>query len=112
MRVLHLTTHLNTGGITHYLYSLLKEMSPRLNYVCIISAGGECEERFSNIDVDTTTYDISTKSIISPKLIVAFFSILLFSSLSLSILSIAAENDFGCLNSAKRPFSSCSISSA
>jgi glycosyltransferase involved in cell wall biosynthesis len=43
MRILHLTSHLNVGGITRYVVSLSKELTERGHRVVVASGGGALE---------------------------------------------------------------------
>ena len=68
MKVLMLTTHLNTGGITSYLFVLTKEMIKKGHEVYIASNGGNMEPEFSALGVQLVTLNIRTKSILSPRI--------------------------------------------
>lgn len=68
MKVLHLTTHLNPGGITSYIEKLLKPML-KLGVKCeVVSSGGEMVAHFEELGVRCHQLDIRTKSELSPKL--------------------------------------------
>ncbi|MFC1809029.1 glycosyltransferase family 4 protein [Candidatus Omnitrophota bacterium] len=73
MRVLHLTTHINVGGISQYIYSLLKEMNKELDYSAVVSSGGTYEKRLQECGTDIITLPIKTKNAFSPKI---FFAII------------------------------------
>jgi len=67
-KVLHLTTHLNIGGITSYIQSLTEEMR-NLDYKFYIgSSGGTQEESLANRGAHLLTLNIKTKSELSPKI--------------------------------------------
>ena len=68
MKVLFLTTHLNAGGITSYLYTLSKGLVARGDEVCILSSGGNNVGQFTSMGVQHFSFDIKTKSELSPKL--------------------------------------------
>jgi len=76
MRVMHLTTHLNVGGISQYIYSLLKEMRQDLDFACVVSSGGIYEERFLACGVLPITLPIRTKSVLNPKVFFAIFPLI------------------------------------
>lgn len=62
MKILFLTTHLNAGGITSYLYILSKGFIANGCDVFIVSSGGDSEIMFKNIGVHLTNLNIKTKS--------------------------------------------------
>ena len=77
-RVLHLTTHLNIGGITSYIKLLTKEMQ-KLDYEFFIgSSGGTQEKIISEQGSHCLTLDIKTKSELSPKVYLAIPKLLDF----------------------------------
>lgn len=67
MNILFLTTHLNTGGITAYLYTLTKGFVDRGHQVHIVSCGGDAEDAFKDLGAKVFNVDIRTKSELSPK---------------------------------------------
>lgn len=71
MKILLLTTHLNVGGITTYLLNLSRGLIERGHEVFIVSAGGKMDKKFRNLGAHTATFDIRTKSELSPKLYAA-----------------------------------------
>ena len=68
MKVLHLTTHLNVGGITSYLQSLGKAQLKRGHEVSILCSGGALLEDLQAAGVRCHVYPIRTKNEIHPKL--------------------------------------------
>jgi len=62
MNILYLTTHLNIGGITSYVFSLSKGLKKRGHNVYIASGGGELLERFYAEGIPCVTIPIRTKS--------------------------------------------------
>jgi len=68
MNILHITTHLNAGGITSYLCILTKGLIQQGCSVHIISSGGEMEKEFSKMGAKVYNLNIKTKSEISPKI--------------------------------------------
>ena len=72
VRILHLTTHLNIGGITSYIKLLTKEMSKMPYELFVGSSGGSQEQALKDQGVHCLTLNIKTKSELSPKL---YFSI-------------------------------------
>lgn len=73
MKILHLTTHLNIGGISRYVASLSKVLRDRGHTVFVASSGGEQEEALSKNGIRHIYMDIRTKSELSPKVIKSFF---------------------------------------
>ncbi len=77
-RVLHLTTHLNIGGITSYIKLITKEMQ-KLGYEFFVgSSGGTQEEILEEQGVRCLNLNIRTKSELSPKLYLAIPKLLDF----------------------------------
>ena len=68
MNVLHLTTHLNTGGITVYILRLVKPLQKLGFESFIVSSGGEWEKQFQTSGAQIFKLPIRTKSELSPKL--------------------------------------------
>lgn len=62
MKVLFLTTHLNAGGITSYLLTLVKGMAARGISVHIASSGGDMESGFASAGAKLVSVNIRTKS--------------------------------------------------
>ena len=67
MRVLHLTTHLNIGGITTYIYRLIKPFRELDIETFVLSSGGEYERDFQGRGAQVFTLPIRTKKEVSPK---------------------------------------------
>jgi len=70
-RILHLTTHVNIGGITSYIKLLTKEMNKLEYNFCVASAGGTQTEFLEREGVKCFKLNIRTKSEISPKVFLA-----------------------------------------
>lgn len=68
IRILHLTTHLNIGGITSYIRLLTKEMQKMPYQFYVASSGGSQESFLKENGVQCMTLNIRTKSELSPKL--------------------------------------------
>lgn len=68
MKVLHLTTHLNTGGITTYILRLAGPLKKRGVAISVLSSGGEYEEYFLEARVPVYKFPIKTKSELHPKI--------------------------------------------
>lgn len=62
MNVLFLTTHINAGGITSYLLTLVKGLAARGVRVHLASSGGDMEAEFIAAGVKVITLGIRTKS--------------------------------------------------
>ena len=78
VRILHLTTHLNIGGITSYIKLLTKEMSKMPYELFVGSSGGSQEQALKDQGVHCLTLNIKTKSELSPKLYLAIPRLLRF----------------------------------
>jgi len=61
MRILILTTHLDAGGITSYLYNLLKGLLQHDQDVFLVSAGGNRARDFEQLGVRLITFPMRTK---------------------------------------------------
>lgn len=68
MRVLHLTTHLNIGGITTYIERLIKPMRDLGAETYVLSSGGEKSQHFKNLGAQVFELPIKTKSILDPRI--------------------------------------------
>ena len=78
VRILHLTTRLNIGGITSYIKLLTKEMSKMPYELFVGSSGGSQEQALKDQGVHCLTLNIKTKSELSPKLYLAIPRLLRF----------------------------------
>ncbi len=68
MKILHLTTHLNRGGITSYIYSLSRALVKKGHRLFVGSSGGNCIREFDKNGIKHLALPINTKSELSPKL--------------------------------------------
>ncbi|MCK5180215.1 MAG: glycosyltransferase family 4 protein [Candidatus Omnitrophica bacterium] len=68
MNILFLSTHLNAGGITSYLFTMSKGLIRRGHQVHVATSGGNMEKEFSSIGVKLLTLNIRTKSELDPKI--------------------------------------------
>ena len=68
MNVLFLSTHLNSGGITSYLFTMAKGLIRRGNQVYVATGGGNMEKEFSSAGVKLLTLNIRTKSELDPRI--------------------------------------------
>jgi len=75
MRIIHLTTHLNRGGITSYVYSLAVNFKKRNHSVIVASSGGELENEIISQGIRHLSIPIATKNEISPKIFLSFFAL-------------------------------------
>lgn len=71
IKVLHLTTHLNIGGITSYILKLVKPMRQHGIEISVLSSGGEWSHLFDELNVPTYQLSIKTKSELSLKIYAA-----------------------------------------
>ncbi|HOW34938.1 MAG TPA: glycosyltransferase family 4 protein [Candidatus Omnitrophota bacterium] len=68
MNILVLANHLNTGGITSYLFTLAKGLKRIGHNVSVATSGGNRVEELEGLGFKHFTVDIRTKSEISPKI--------------------------------------------
>ena len=68
MKILHLTTHLNRGGISRYILSVGSALIDKGDEVFVASSGGEMEEEFLERGFRLKNLAIRTKSELSPKI--------------------------------------------
>ncbi len=68
MKILHITTHLNTGGITTYLQALVKEQTQAGHDVYLWASGGVCLDYFQSMTREVVSDVPRCKSELSPKL--------------------------------------------
>ncbi|MBI3315531.1 MAG: glycosyltransferase family 4 protein [Candidatus Omnitrophica bacterium] len=71
LKVLHLTTHLNIGGITSYISQLGAAMVKKGHTVAVLSSGGELEPLLREKGLKVFRLPIRTKSVLHPKLFFA-----------------------------------------
>jgi glycosyltransferase involved in cell wall biosynthesis len=71
MNILHVTTHVNVGGITSYLYTLGSGLRSAGHNVLIASSGGDCVARFEQAGIRCIRIPIKTKSEIDPRILVS-----------------------------------------
>ena len=72
MNILILTNHFNPGGISSYILSLARGLKARGHKVCVASGGGEWLGRLRDYGIEHLYLPLNTKSIISPKLLLAY----------------------------------------
>lgn len=68
MHILMLTTHLNTGGITSYLWTLSRELVREGHRVSVLSSGGDRKEEFVDGGIDVWEFPVKTKSELNPRI--------------------------------------------
>ncbi len=71
MRILHLTTHVNIGGITTYIAKLIKPFSRLGIETFVLSSGGSCTGDLQARGATTFELPIKTKNELHPKLFLA-----------------------------------------
>ncbi len=71
LKVLHLTTHLNLGGITSYILTLSKALSQKGHRCSVLSSGGSQADELAYAGIPGYVFPIKTKSILNPKLYLA-----------------------------------------
>lgn len=67
MRVLHVNTHMNIGGIGQYIVSLAKALKRRKVEFFVASSGGELEAELVRLDIRHILLDMNTKFEFAPK---------------------------------------------
>ena len=78
MTILLVTTHLNPGGITRYLFNLAKGLKQRGHSVHIASRGGAWETKFRDAGIGLVAIPLDTKSIFSFPILQSFWRIRTF----------------------------------
>ena len=68
LKVLHLTTHLNTGGITSYVRLVGTRMVQNGHRIAVASSGGDREEELKSKGLQCFCFNIRAKSELHPKL--------------------------------------------
>ncbi len=68
MKILLITTHLNVGGITSYLFALCRQYVAKGHEVSLVSCGGERQEEFARAGVILVNAAVHTKSELSPRI--------------------------------------------
>ncbi len=71
MKVLNITTHLNSGGITVYILRLVDELRSLGIEYSVLSSGGNYESFFRDKNCPLHTVDIKTKNAFHPKIFLA-----------------------------------------
>lgn len=69
MRVLHVNTHMNIGGIGQYIISLAKALKQKRVECLVASSGGELEAELVRLDIRHIHLDIDTKFEFGPKVL-------------------------------------------
>jgi len=65
MKILFLTTHFNTGGITSYIVTLSKELVALGHSVCVVSSGGNMVDELVALGAEHVMMPIRTKFFLS-----------------------------------------------
>jgi glycosyltransferase involved in cell wall biosynthesis len=73
MKILHITTHLNRGGITSYISSLAVGMQKKGHTVIVASSSGEHKEFLLNNNIQHVDIPLLTKSEVSPLVLISYF---------------------------------------
>ncbi len=71
MKVLHITSHLNVGGISSYILSLSAALSRRGHRLIIASGGGQLEPQARMLGLTHWRVPLQTKTELNPKLFAA-----------------------------------------
>ena len=72
LKVLHLTSHLDVGGITRYTLLLGSTMAARGHSVEVLSAGGNMKDFFGRAGIRTHDFPVRKKNILDPSLYSSF----------------------------------------
>lgn len=76
MNILYLTTHLNIGGISSYLFTLANGLKGKGHNVHTASSGGELARKFAQAGIAHLDIPIKTKSEVNiPKLLASFLKL-------------------------------------
>lgn len=75
MKVLQVTTHINVGGISHYILSLSKAMKAKGVHTTVVSSGGNLENVFSDRGIPHEGLNIKTKFEFAPKVLISAFKL-------------------------------------
>ncbi len=75
MKVLHVTTHFNVGGITKYILNLAKAVQTEGVEVIVASSGGDLEPGLKKCGIRHLQLNIKTKFEFGPKAIISGFKI-------------------------------------
>lgn len=75
MKVLHVTTHMNIGGIGNYIFTLAKALKNKGIEIIVASSGGNLEEELKKNNIEHRHVDIDTKFEFAPKVFGAAFAI-------------------------------------
>ncbi len=78
MKILHITTHLNIGGVGSYLLMSSSRLVRMGHTVSVVSAGGEMEDRFRAKKIGVLTLPIRTKNEFHPKVFAALPQLIRF----------------------------------
>ena len=73
MRILHITSHLNVGGITTYVMQLADGLAARGHQVIVAADHGELESRFGSNGLSHWRVPLHTKAEFSPQAAVAYW---------------------------------------
>lgn len=75
MKILHVNTHVNIGGIGQYILSLTKALKDRGSECVVASSGGDLEPELRSAGIAHRYLDIKTKSELSPRIPGAVFTL-------------------------------------
>lgn len=76
MNILYLSSHLNVGGITSYIFSLARGFKERGHNVYVASSPGDRLDRFISEGINYIRIPIKTKSEVDPKILFSLFKLL------------------------------------
>ena len=76
LKVLHLTTHFNTGGISSYILGLVKPLKNIGVEFCVASSLGDLSGKLKESGANFFPLNIQTKTELNPKLLFALFQLI------------------------------------
>jgi len=68
VKILHLTNHLNPGGISFYVYTIACEMKRRAHQSFVLSSEGSLVDHFQDAGIKVLLMIPKTKSELDPRL--------------------------------------------
>ena len=72
MNILFIANHLNTGGISSYLFTLASGLKEKGHNIYLASDSGELSDKFMAAGIQLISIPLKTKKEISPKIILSF----------------------------------------
>ncbi len=73
MNILYLSNHLDTGGITSYIFSLARGLKEHGHNVYVASSSGDCLGKFVQEGIGYISIPVKTKSEVDPRILFSMF---------------------------------------